>query len=174
MEFFKNQYVIIVGSSIAVYLFILLGIRIFGKKELSQLSVIDLVFILLISNAVQNAMVANNGTLLGGLVAAATLFVMNYLLKQLVYFFPGLSRVVQGKTILLVYKGKANHDNLQKARITIAELEESIREHGVTGGIADVDLAVLETDGNISVLSDDFRRKSSRKRKLRKGLLKDQ
>ena len=67
----------VAGRSVAVYLFIIIAIRIFGKKELAQLSVIDLVFILLISNSVQNAMVGDNTTLVGGLVAAASLFIVN-------------------------------------------------------------------------------------------------
>lgn len=70
MEFINNGYVQIVISSVAVYVFIIIAIRLFGKKELSQLSVIDLVFILLISNSVQNAMVGSNVSLSGGLAAA--------------------------------------------------------------------------------------------------------
>ena len=75
---------VIVRSAI-IYLFIVFGIRIFGKKELSQLSVIDLVFILLISNSVQNAMVGDNTTLWGGIVAAFTLFSVNYLFKNIFF-----------------------------------------------------------------------------------------
>jgi len=84
-ELLSNNFVRIIGSTLAVYLFIVIAIRIFGKKELAQLSVVDLVFILLISNAVQNAMVGPDSTLSGGLVAATTLFMVNYLLK---YLFP--------------------------------------------------------------------------------------
>ena len=83
-------YLKIALSSSAVYLFIIIAIRLFGKKELAQLSIIDLVFILLISNAVQNAMVGADSSLAGGLVAASTLFFINYLLKFLIYRFPKL------------------------------------------------------------------------------------
>src|SRR5512140_648894 len=111
----------VVLRSVAVYLFILLAIRLFGKKELAQLSVIDLVFILLISNAVQNAMVGSNTSLGGGLVAAASLFLVNYLLKLLAYYSPWFTKAIEGQSIMLVYKGHINEKNLQKARFTHEE-----------------------------------------------------
>src|SRR5471030_175105 len=80
-----QPYLLIAGKSVIIYLFIIAAIRLFGKKEISQLSVIDLVFILLISNSVQNAMVGPDTSLVGGVIAALSLFVVNYLLKQLLY-----------------------------------------------------------------------------------------
>jgi uncharacterized membrane protein YcaP (DUF421 family) len=173
MELLKNDYLPIVISSVAVYLFIVMAIRLFGKKELSQLSVVDLVFILLISNSVQNAMVGSNTSLLGGLVAASALFVVNFVMKQVIYRFPSLSKYIQGEAIMLVYKGKIKIDNMHHSRITHDELLEAVREHGVES-IADVDLAVLEVDGNISILSNDFNRRTSRKRKFHKVITKEQ
>ena len=163
---FGSGYLHIITSSVIVYLFIIIAIRLFGKKELSQLSIIDLVFILLISNAVQNAMVGPDTSLGGGLVAATALFVVNFLLKFIMYRFPKFSRLVQGEAILLIYKGKLNHQNLQKAKLTLDEIQETIREHGVNT-IEEVDLAVLEMDGNISVLSNEFQQRTARKRKPR-------
>src|SRR3569832_1280308 len=81
--FFTNPILNIIARSVTVYLFIIIAIRFFGKKELAQLSVIDLVFILLISNSVQNAMVGSNASLPGGLVAAGSLFIVNHMLKVL-------------------------------------------------------------------------------------------
>ena len=173
MEIFKSEYLNIVFSSVAVYLFIVLGIRMFGKKELSQLSIIDLVFILLISNAVQNAMVGTNTSLPGGLVAAGSLFFVNFLLKQASYFFPKFGKVLEGSPILLVYQGRVNQANLRKARFTMDELMEAIREHGVNS-VDQVDLAVLEVDGNISVISNEFRNKTVSKRKAHKAIKKNQ
>jgi uncharacterized membrane protein YcaP (DUF421 family) len=103
----------VVIRSAIVYLFIILGIRIFGKKELSQLSVIDLVFILLISNAVQNAMVGQNVSLLGGVIAALTLFVLNYLLKNLFYRSKRINEWIQGDPLMLIYHGKVVPDHCQ-------------------------------------------------------------
>ena len=157
----------IIMSSSAVYIFIVLAIRLFGKKELAQLSVIDLVFILLISNAVQNAMVGPDTSLFGGLVAAGALFAVNYVFKLLIYRFPGVSRLVQGHAIMLVYGGKPIFENMARAKITMEEVKEAIREHGVSS-IGEVDLAVLEVDGNISVLSDEFHRRTTKKRRAHK------
>ena len=173
MAVWHNAYIQVIMSSITVYLFMIVAIRLFGKKELSQLSVVDLVFILLISNAVQNAMVGSNTTLAGGLVAAGALFVVNYLLKQFLYRFPRFGKLLQGETLLLIYAGKLNESNLNKARMTIDEMMEAIREHGISR-MEDVDLAVLEVDGNISVLSDQFQQRSVRKRKSKQSVFQKQ
>ena len=144
-ELLHNNYISIVISTLAVYLFIVVALRIFGKKELAQLSVVDLVFILLISNAVQNAMVGPDTSLGGGLVAASTLFIVNYVLKYLQYRFHKFGKIVQGDATMLIYKGKILESHLEKAKITTAELMEAVREHGVKS-VAEVDLAVLEVD----------------------------
>lgn len=172
MDIIHNGYVQIIISSVVVYLFIIIAIRLFGKKELSQLSVIDLVFILLISNSVQNAMVGTNSTLTGGLAAAAALFVTNYIFKQFLYRFPKFSKFIQGEEVLLIYNGKLNRKNMGKSRITEDELMEAIREHGVSG-IEDVNLAIMEVDGNISVLSDDFSHRTVKKRRPKQGISKN-
>lgn len=154
----------IIVSSVTVYIFIVLALRIFGKKELAQLSVVDLVFILLISNAVQNAMVGTDSTLMGGIVAASSLFIVNNIFKVLIYRFPKIGKALQGHAVLLVYKGVVNHENMAKVKLPFEELMEAIREHGAAA-IKDVDLAILEVDGNISILSHEFNVKSSKKRK---------
>lgn len=159
-----NDLIGIVLRSAAVYACIVLFIRIFGKKELSQLSVIDFVFILLISNSVQNAMVGDSTSLQGGLVAAGTLFILNSFFRYLVYKFKPVERFLEGEASLLIYKGKTIHRNLEREKITIEELKAAVREHGISD-IAEVDLAILETDGNISVLSDNYSKQSVKKRK---------
>jgi uncharacterized membrane protein YcaP (DUF421 family) len=169
MDFLYNN-LNIVFRSVAVYLFIIIAIRLFGKKELAQLSVIDLVFILLISNSVQNAMVGTDSSLIGGLIAAGTLFVLNYAFKFILYKFPKFNKIVQGEPLMLVYRGRLDYKNMSKAKITSVEIQESIREHGVSG-IEEVDLAVLEVDGNISILSNEFKRKTVKKRRVHKTML---
>lgn len=158
------NYLIIAVSSACVYLFIILAIRFFGKKELAQLSVIDLVFILLISNSVQNAMVGPDTSLLGGLIAATSLFVINSLFKFFINKFPWLSHTLQGEPITLILDGKILTKSIKEAQLSTAELEEAAREHGVAE-LSDVDLAVLEVDGNISILSNNYQSKTKRKRK---------
>ncbi|MBA4196669.1 MAG: DUF421 domain-containing protein [Chitinophaga sp.] len=157
-------YIIIAGKSIVIYLFIIAAIRIFGKKELAQLSVIDLVFILLISNSVQNAMVGTDSSLAGGIVAALGLFICNYIFKLLLRRSEKFSKIVQGEKIILVVGGKLDEVALKKSMLTKEEIEMAVREHGVDT-IADADLVILEVDGNITVLSNDYEHKSVRKRK---------
>jgi uncharacterized membrane protein YcaP (DUF421 family) len=173
MTILHNGYVQIIISTVVVYLFIIVAIRLFGKKELSQLSVVDLVFILLISNSVQNAMVGSNSTLTGGLVAAGALFVANYIFKLILYHFPKFNRLIEGETLMLIYKGKLIRKNTVKAKLSIDEIMEAIREHGVSR-IEEVDLAVLEVDGNISVLSNEFSRMSVKKMKPKDSRSKSQ
>lgn len=88
-----------------------------------------------------------------------------YLFKFILYRFPKFGRLIQGEAILLVYKGKLNRSKLREAELTFDELMEAIREHGVAT-VEEVDLAVLEMDGNISVLSNEFQHRTVRKRKL--------
>ena len=171
MDFNLTQVLIISLKSITIYVFIVFAIRLFGKKELAQLSVVDLVFILLISNSVQNAMVGPDDSLVGGMAAASGLFVINYIFKWLVKKFPKFSNAVQGHSLLLIYQGKVHEHNLEQAMLSIEELRAAVREHGVET-IAEVDLAVLEVDGNISVMSKDYTHKTSRNRKGHKAISK--
>jgi len=157
----------VIFRSTIIYLFIVAALRLFGKKELAQLSVIDLVFILLISNSVQNAMVGPDTSLLSGILAAGTLFVINTLFKYFLFRSKRLNTIIQGHAVMLIHNGHIIEENLRKEQMTLEELEAAVREHGVEN-IAEVDLAVLEVDGNISILSDNYHRKSVRKRKSHK------
>jgi uncharacterized membrane protein YcaP (DUF421 family) len=161
-----QAYLDIVFRSIAVYAFVVLAIRFFGKKEISQLSVTDLVFILLISNSVQNAMVGPNTSLIGGLVAALSLFSLNYLIKFIAYRNNYFSKFIEGEPVLLVYKGFIKQENLKKEKITLFELEAVVREHGLKR-VEDAELVMLERDGNISVVSKNLDNQSIHKRKNR-------
>lgn len=162
----------IVGRSVIVYLFIVIAIRIAGKKELAQLSVIDLVFILLISNAVQNAMVGPDNSLLGGIIAAASLFLVNIILKFITFRYKKANILIEGEPVILIHNGELIKKNLEKEKIPLEELEASIREHGVEK-IEDVNLAILEIDGNISIISDNFSNRSVRRRKSHKIITKN-
>ena len=176
LPFIHNPYLEIVVRALSVYLFMILALRVFGKKELAQLSVIDLLFILLISNAVQNAMVGPDTSLQGGLIAATALFAANFTLKKILYRNKHLSDLLQGESVLLIYKGKVNRKNLKEAQITLDELKAAIREHGAKD-IENVDLAMMEVDGNISVISSDFNKRSMvvhpRKHRLKGKLLQN-
>ena len=157
-------YLNIALKSIAVYVFIVAAIRVFGKKEFAQLSIIDLVFILLISNSVQNAMVGADSSLEGGLVAAFSLFLMNYVFKKISLFSKGFSKAIEGEPIMLIYQVEVKLDGLKKAQISTDQLNAVVREHGVES-VELVNLAMFEVDGNISVLSDNFKKTTKRKHK---------
>ncbi|MCL2222598.1 MAG: DUF421 domain-containing protein [Oscillospiraceae bacterium] len=147
-------YLQIAGASAAVYVFLIVAIRLFGKREFSQLSTFDIIFILLISNAVQHSMLAANATFVGGIVSAIALFIVNFIFKNIIYKVPQLSGWLQGHPLMLVYEGQPIRENLEKAKISYFELEGVIREHGVMD-IKDVSLAVLEANGVISVVERD-------------------
>jgi uncharacterized membrane protein YcaP (DUF421 family) len=134
-----------------VYGFLVLAFRLAGKREVGQLSILDLVVLLLIADAVQNAMVGENTTIVGGLVAAATLIVLDRVLNTLADRSPRLRRALEGEPRLLIRDGTVMQRALREEGIDRSELETAVRQHGLER-VADVHLAVLETDGTISVV----------------------
>lgn len=153
---------IIILKSVTVYFAIVIGIRIFGKRELSQLSVADLVFILLISNSVQNAMVGDNTTLVGGLSAALGLFVINYIFKSILNRNKKIRELFEGEKILLLNDGVINAGGMRRAMITVEDLKRCAREHGILR-LEDVAIAILEVDGNISIIPKELENKKTSK-----------
>ncbi|MFV8370027.1 DUF421 domain-containing protein [Flavobacterium sp. LB2R40] len=131
-----------------------IALRIFGKKELSQLNTADVILILLISNSVQNAMVGNNTSLYGGIAAATVLFTINFILKKLMYKYKKFGAFMQEKPEILIHNGTLDFKVLSKLNISSDELKEAMREHGIEY-FKDVKLAMLEIDGNISIISGD-------------------
>ncbi|MBD8081578.1 DUF421 domain-containing protein [Chryseobacterium caseinilyticum] len=144
----------VVFRSLCVYLFMVIAIRVFGKNQLSQLNAGDVVLLLLISNAVQNAMVGPDTSLQGGIIAALVLFAANFVLKRIMFKNPKFKSFLEEDPVILIRDGKIDEPALNRVKITEDELEESIREHGVDG-IKNVRLSILEVDGNISVVSMD-------------------
>ena len=147
-----HEYLDIIIRSSAVYFFMVIALRVFGKKELSQLNTTDIILILLISNSVQNAMVGNNTTLYGGLAAATVLFTVNFILKRLMFKYQKFNSFMQQKPEILIHDGNLDFKALSKLNISSDELKEAMREHGVEH-FTDVKLAMLEVDGNISIIS---------------------
>lgn len=166
-----NEYLNIVLRSLAVYLFMVVAIRLTGRKELSQLNTSDVVLILLISNAVQNAMVGPDTTLLGGLLAAAALFLVNFLLKKFLFRSQKLRDFILQKPEILIHDGKVDEAALRKLDLSIDELREAMREHGVQN-FYQVKLAMFEMDGNISIVTDDeqLKRTIHKRKRIHKTL----
>ena len=135
-----------------VYLFLVAVIRISGKREVGQMSVLELVVILIISDAVQNSMVGENTTIWGGLVAVLTLIGLDLLLKAISHRSRRLRRAIEGEPRLLIRDGRVLERALAEEKIELSEVRAALREHGVEH-IDDVRMAVLETDGSISVIS---------------------
>ena len=144
----------IFARCLIVYLFVLVGLRLTGKREVGQMTPFDLVLILLIANAVQNAMVGPDTSLVGGLLAAAVLFLLNFVVSRLVPRSRAFTSLVRGHATMLVNRGAIQHNHCEREGITTEDLMAALREHGV-GHLEDVRLAVLEVDGSISVLKND-------------------
>jgi uncharacterized membrane protein YcaP (DUF421 family) len=158
---FGTELLEIVFRVAVVYLVVLVGLRLTGKREVGQMTPFDLVLLLLIANAVQNAMTGPDTSLTGGLVAAATLLLMNAGVTRLVWRNRKLRRVVEGDPTLLIYEGRVIAAHLERERIATVDIQQALREHGVSA-IADVYMATLEIDGSISVLKNDERPSVSR------------
>jgi uncharacterized membrane protein YcaP (DUF421 family) len=141
----------IIIRTIVVYIVILVGLRLSGKREIGQMTVFDLVVLLLIANAVQNAMVGPDTSLIGGVLAAAVLLGANALVARLRLRWPRLRRWVEGTPTLLVLHGEVIPAHMRREEIDEETLLEALREHGV-GEISGVEMAVLEIDGSISVV----------------------
>lgn len=141
----------IAARSALVYLAIFGGLRLAGKRELGQMTVFDLVVILLIANAVQNAMVGPDTSLQGGLLAGAILLVSNRVAAALRLHGRFWGRLLEGTPTVLIQEGRFVEPNLRKEEIDRDDVERVIREHGLESADA-VKLAVLETDGSISIV----------------------
>jgi uncharacterized membrane protein YcaP (DUF421 family) len=141
----------IVYRSAIVYVAIIAGMRITGARQLGQMTPFDLVLILLIANAVQNAMVGTDVTILGGITAAATLLVLNRATAWLTDRLPALRKTIEGHPVLLLNQGALLEDHIRRAGLSDDLVLQAIREHGFANA-SDVQLAVLEVDGTISIV----------------------
>jgi len=155
----------IVLRTLAVYGFLLLGLRVAGKREIGQMTPFDLVVILVIANAVQNAMVGPDTSLVGGLLAAAALIAVNLLVSYAGFSNRLFERTLRGSPTLLISDGHLIDANLRRERVDADEVLMAMREHGV-GNVTEVKLAVLETDGALSIIPQDARTVRT-KRKVR-------
>jgi len=134
---------------VIVYAFLVVGLRLAGKRELAQLNPFDLVVLLTLSNTVQNAIIGNDNSLTGGLLGAATLLSVNYLVVRLLFKDRKLERIVEGSATVLIRKGKVQPAQLARELIEEAELEAAARRQGFSN-LRDVDEAILEPGGIIT------------------------
>ncbi|HET8630909.1 MAG TPA: YetF domain-containing protein [Thermomicrobiales bacterium] len=141
----------IVAKTAIIYVLLIAGLRLLGTRELGQMTTYDLVLIVVIANAVQNALVGGDNTLVGGLVSALTLLALNRLFTWLLDHFPALERRMVGEPVVLVSDGVPRWSRMRREGVTREELMAGLREHGVASLDA-IRLAVLEVDGTISVV----------------------
>jgi uncharacterized membrane protein YcaP (DUF421 family) len=135
-----------------VYVFLIVLLRVTGKRQVGQLAPIDLVLLLVLSNAVQNAMNGGDNSLIGGLLSAAVLVGLNFGLSALTYRNRRLETWIEGHPEIIVHNGKVLQLAMTRTKLTHRELNAAIREAGCAS-IDDVKLAVLENTGEISVIA---------------------
>ena len=137
-----------------VYLALLLGLRLTGKRQVGQMTPFDFLLLLLLANAVQNAMTGPDTSLPGGLIAASTLFVLNGIVAWSVRRSARAEQVIEGSPTILIRKGQIINVNLAREGITRDDLQRTLREHGVDT-VEEVRSAILEIDGTVSVIKED-------------------
>jgi uncharacterized membrane protein YcaP (DUF421 family) len=134
---------------VVVYAFLMIGLRLAGKRELAQLNAMDLIVLLTLSNTLQNAIIGDDTSVSGGVIGAATLLAINYLVVRFLFSHEKIDRLVEGEPDLLIENGKIRPERLRRELLTRAELEIAAHRQGF-GSLDDVDRAVLETGGVIS------------------------
>ena len=136
---------------VIVYVFLIVGLRLAGKRELAQLNPFDLVVLLTLSNTVQNAIIGDDNTVTGGVIGATSLLVVNYLVVRFLYKHRDLDQLIEGRADVLIADGKVRIQHLKKELITMAQLEAAARKQGFDT-LSEVQQCVLEPGGTISFI----------------------
>lgn len=145
-----NWWEIIIRATV-VYIAVVLALKLTGRRSLGQRNAIDLVLILIVANAVQNAMIGSDTSLIGGLIAAATLFSVDLVYDRMIGRSAKARNFFTGSPIVLINHGQVVEANMRKEHIQLDELEEALREHGVEE-IGEVKTGILEMDGSLSIV----------------------
>lgn len=156
----------IVLRAVTIYFVLLLSLRAFGKREIGQFTLFDLVFILLVANAVQPAITGNDNSLTGGLVIIATLILLNFALSRLRLASPLIARILEPRPVVLAKDGIWNQSELRRQGISDEECLATLREHGL-GSITEAELVELEADGTLSVVPKNRELHGGRRRRVR-------
>jgi uncharacterized membrane protein YcaP (DUF421 family) len=144
----------LVLRSSAIYLVLLIGLRVFGKREIGQFTLFDLVFILLVANAVQPAMTGPDSSLTGGVIIIVVLIGLNFAIGFLRVRVPFINRLVVAPSVVVARDGDWVPGVLEREGVTTDEVLESLREHGVET-LKEAKLITLESDGSLSVVAKE-------------------
>jgi len=136
---------------VLVYMFLVVAVRAAGRRELAQLNSFDLVVLMMLANTVQNATIGNDNSMVGGLIGVSALLAVNWVVVRFLYRYPIVDRLLEGGPVELIRDGRVLRRQLEREVITEEELMEAVRKQGLRDA-ADVDRAVLETGGTISVV----------------------
>jgi uncharacterized membrane protein YcaP (DUF421 family) len=134
---------------ILVYLFLIIALRVAGKREMAQLNTFDFIVLMLLSNTVQNAIIGNDNSVSGGLIGAISLLTVNYLVVRFLFKHQKLDALFEGKPDMLMFGGLINRKKLNQDLISVDELTQAARKQGI-GSLAEVDSAELDPSGDIS------------------------
>ena len=137
---------------VIVYIFLIVGLRLSGKRELAQLNPFDLVVLLTLSNTVQNAIIGDDNSVTGGIIGATSLLAINYLVVRFLYGHRKIEQIVEGDADILVEDGRVYEDKLKKELITKEELAAAARKQGFDS-LADVRQCILEPGGTLSFIA---------------------
>jgi len=136
---------------VIVYAFLVIGLRLAGKRELVQLNPFDLVVLLTLSNTVQNAIIGDDNSVSGGIIGATSLLICNYLVVRFLYDHRKIDQLVEGKSDVLIENGKVRTQHLKSELITMAQLEAAARKQGFAS-LSEVEQCVLEPGGTLTFL----------------------
>ena len=139
--------------AVLVYVFLVAALRLSGRRELAQMTTFDLVLVLILSNAVQNSINAGDNSLGGGLISAATLLSLNWMVGYSAYRWRGFRRLVQGRPLAIVTHGRVHTQALHKEQITLEELRSALRKQGI-GTISECKTVILEPDGTLTAIRE--------------------
>ena len=137
---------------IIVYIFLIIGLRLSGKRELAQLNPFDLIVLLTLSNTVQNAIIGDDNTVLGGIIGATSLLAINYLVVRFLYDHSKIEQIVEGRPDVLIENGKVYEHKLKKELITKQELAAAARKQGFDS-LSEVRQCVLEPGGTLTFVA---------------------
>jgi uncharacterized membrane protein YcaP (DUF421 family) len=140
----------LIVRSIIVYTVLIVLLRITGKRQVGQLAPFDLVLLLVLSNAVQNAMNGGDNSVLGGVISAVTLISLNFMVGYLAYRSKRLEILIEGQPEVLIHNGKLFEQVMTRAQLTHHELNAALRQAGCLS-VAEVHCAILENNGTITV-----------------------